>query len=703
MTSERGPRRPRHAAKKIRRVEITIPLPSRPPDYKPGSGPPLPLPTLLPPADSTAYIDDRILLPPAGNAADGRPLPKRMKYIIGWRDLPAARLLVSAMDVLHYVSPHELEAWEFTMELELDAERARLEAERQALKAPRTEAASGQIGAAPPRTRKPGRPPLHTKIETAVVVTADSTDKAAEQGRLRGGAMSLATPKKRKMDDFMDGYSSDESPSEQLLFDYGRAQSRTNGGLQPPKYEPEDMSPHLDAVPRAPVAPRAPMEPKTAAPIKIDDGRYLSVKSQYSKKPRLATKLVLPLMSSSATTRPSNPERSASFGMPLPTQKGNRGMVKASAQANMHAARPITDYLSTVFGGNSSSASSVRNATPPQPVVSRAASSGPSKRHEQIKQVIAQPAKTNCNPPPPMARETQPATQRAASNGPPRMKAKTTQIPARPINKNSNFPPHVAIKKEPLSSQPLIQKEADSGMPRPQTNTKPAKAASNPPPQLPRDKDLLRPPAQRAANSVPPNTQPRDRSKPIFRSHVARKKTPSKQSSSHSSKPKPPPIVAFSDSDSDDEALWIVERLEAMELYDVEGQGLKRYFQVRWAGDWPPDQNPTWEPEENIPDEMVAEFCRAFQASGAVAKRRRKSRTESVEEEEENALPPPRKPARTGMVMGEDGEEEARPSSAKSGLFVYSSDDAMEKHVWDAPNSQGQRPNLNLVYPAQMM
>ncbi|CAK7199319.1 hypothetical protein SEUCBS139899_001996 [Sporothrix eucalyptigena] len=38
------------------------------------------------------------------------------------------------------------------------------------------------------------------------------------------------------------------------------------------------------------------------------------------------------------------------------------------------------------------------------------------------------------------------------------------------------------------------------------------------------------------------------------------------------------------------------------------GSRLVRYFLVRWKGDWPPDQNPTWEPAENLPPRMVRHY-----------------------------------------------------------------------------------------------
>ena len=118
--------------KRAKRCKISIPLASRP-TYVPGSGPPLQPVELVPTSDSTAYIVERILLPSPGVAKDGRPLPKRMAYIVGWRDLPAARLLVPVMEILDYVSPYALEEWEYNMELELEEDRSKLEEEKRDL------------------------------------------------------------------------------------------------------------------------------------------------------------------------------------------------------------------------------------------------------------------------------------------------------------------------------------------------------------------------------------------------------------------------------------------------------------------------------------------------------------------------------------------------------------------------------------------
>jgi hypothetical protein len=172
----------------------------------PNSGPPMERLGLLPPKDTTAYIIERILLPPESLAADGRPRPKRMMYIIGWTDLPAACLLVPAMRVLDYVSPRVLEDWEMDMEEELEEERARQEAEKQ-------QQQQAQPKAGPKKRSKGRRPRKRSQIESAMLNELE-TDGSAE--RLTGGAMAQTTPKKARRKHAVDLPEEEDSPSRQL-------------------------------------------------------------------------------------------------------------------------------------------------------------------------------------------------------------------------------------------------------------------------------------------------------------------------------------------------------------------------------------------------------------------------------------------------------------------------------------------------------
>ncbi|CEJ93813.1 hypothetical protein VHEMI09381 [[Torrubiella] hemipterigena] len=173
------------------RARIDIPVPNA---YTPGSGPPLQKLRLQPPSDSEAYIIERILLPSPGLARDGKPLPKRMTYIVGWKNQPAARLLVPVLNILDYVSPFVFEQFEFDTEMKLEERRASLEKDKQAGK------------------KRPERPPKShgSNIESAVVVTAES-----DLRRPKSGTMSLSTPTKRKIQDLEEVVDDESSSSRQ--------------------------------------------------------------------------------------------------------------------------------------------------------------------------------------------------------------------------------------------------------------------------------------------------------------------------------------------------------------------------------------------------------------------------------------------------------------------------------------------------------
>src|SRR6266566_2003327 len=101
-----------------KRGKIIVGVVGQPPAYHRDSGPPLAPITLLPPHDSTAYIIDKFEHWIPDN--NGKIQHKRLKYLIGWTDLPAARLALAANDVLDYVSPAALEEWEYRQSLERD-------------------------------------------------------------------------------------------------------------------------------------------------------------------------------------------------------------------------------------------------------------------------------------------------------------------------------------------------------------------------------------------------------------------------------------------------------------------------------------------------------------------------------------------------------------------------------------------------------
>ncbi|RDA94737.1 hypothetical protein CP533_6782 [Ophiocordyceps camponoti-saundersi (nom. inval.)] len=389
---------------------IVVSLPSPPPPYQPGSGPPLQRIHLLPPRDSTAYIVERILLPSPGPAADGKPLPKRMAYIVGWTDLPAASVSVPAMEVLQYVSPRALEEWEANMELELDKERRILVEEKES------------VG-----TQKKARPPAHTNIESAAVADIEEdTQPHSMLPAMSLSAMSLSTPKKRRLEDF-EGFTDYEegSPSGQL--------TRESAWRE-------------------------------------DQGDTITVNTNVPN----ATGSGWP-----SAEEEEEEENDAEEGFGPIRNQGMPTKIRpfASASATQYSSLLSTQTLTS--GKNPS---------------------------------------------------------QATSGG------------FTPFNQNRRYSMPQASR---LSSVPS-----------------PAAAAKS-----------------------------KKQSKPRKESSATKKKATKVAAG-------PAPAMAAAVEQQD----WGVKTILDADLFEVEGIGLVRYFQVLWEGDWPPDQNPTWEPEENIPPNMVRNY-----------------------------------------------------------------------------------------------
>ncbi|ORY62481.1 uncharacterized protein BCR38DRAFT_486751 [Pseudomassariella vexata] len=65
----------------------------------------------------------------------------------------------------------------------------------------------------------------------------------------------------------------------------------------------------------------------------------------------------------------------------------------------------------------------------------------------------------------------------------------------------------------------------------------------------------------------------------------------------------------------EEDAAWEVKRLESDRVIDIDGE-LQRWFRVRWEGNWPAHQNPTWEPQENLPSSLVKKYLKKKAARG---------------------------------------------------------------------------------------
>ncbi|KAL2263148.1 hypothetical protein VTK26DRAFT_7972 [Humicola hyalothermophila] len=191
--------------------------------YVPGSGPPPPRITLAPPRDSTAYIIDQFILPTEKDTTGSSR--RLIHYHIGFTDLPAAKLLIPCNEILDYVSPRELEDWEYRNSEKKAEEQARELAEKQ------------RPGAA---TRKGPTQPLVMSPSDADASLLSRVDEALLLAKEVAGP-SLSTPQKRKRSSVLDEEDTGETSNldsddaairRQLQGDSGAEETGIEGGAE---------------------------------------------------------------------------------------------------------------------------------------------------------------------------------------------------------------------------------------------------------------------------------------------------------------------------------------------------------------------------------------------------------------------------------------------------------------------------------------
>lgn len=185
------------AAPSVRSVQIEIPVPSVP-RYVPGSGPKSGPITLAPVKDSTAYILEKYVLP---KLSETRPQDRRLYYyLVGFTDIPQARILVPCHKALDYVDPFEMERWEFKNDEKMDEEKKRLAQEATTGKLPakkRGRPAKVRVGpgALEPDISKPS--PHGTSVVPSVVSLGDNQHEPTLVLDSQLTGPSLSTPQKR--------------------------------------------------------------------------------------------------------------------------------------------------------------------------------------------------------------------------------------------------------------------------------------------------------------------------------------------------------------------------------------------------------------------------------------------------------------------------------------------------------------------------
>ncbi|CAK7210731.1 hypothetical protein SBRCBS47491_000877 [Sporothrix bragantina] len=538
-----------------RNTNLVVILPDRPPSYQPGTSAPPSQPISLLPSrhnaagvDEGAYILDKVVTPldgswgPVPATADDydtdeedaryaanparQKVTRQLCYVVGWPDEPYARQLVRCTDILDYVSPRVVEAWEYER---MEERRAKMEAtaKREDL----------------PLKKGPGRPGRPKTAAATAAATAARVAKAAakaaarereaaarEAGSLLPSVPTISTtPTKQKLPSLVDGRTPRPGPS--------------LSGLQI----------QLDS-------------PSVASQVSVSLGAH--------PPPSLAA---LPTMLSS----PISEKQYASPSLKRPFQK----FVKESEGVDL--VMTATTNTTTITSANEDDEDDDENDD---------------DLHGDLFHSLL-PAN------PPLRKQPSAHHRRQSQPGPP---TKAAAPPPRP-------------------PRPEKAKSADRVVERPATYiAPPAVPAYKPPPP---------PPPGASQNYVPPNMASTAFS-PSQNTPLKRKRSPVETpivppvfpSSQRLQSPPPPPPSHLELQMEEADDLYEVDRLEDDCLAPVDdgnsddmeglpadagpetvaapGSRLVRFFLVRWKGDWPPDQNPTWEPAENLPPRMVRQYLK---------------------------------------------------------------------------------------------
>lgn len=193
-------------ARTSRALPLEIHLPSKPRDYRLGDGPALAPIRLSLEDDTGAFIVDKRVLP--GEPVNGE-LKLELYYVVGWPDLPVARVAILATKILDYVSPRTLEDWEYNCSLEKDKEQ---EKEEIAQKIKQEERVKAHAAATPatgtstpasgtPRQKRRGRPSKAEVVARQIAQQASFGEDELANVHLppaNTNGPSLSTPQKNR-------------------------------------------------------------------------------------------------------------------------------------------------------------------------------------------------------------------------------------------------------------------------------------------------------------------------------------------------------------------------------------------------------------------------------------------------------------------------------------------------------------------------
>lgn len=500
---------------KVNRMLITRPLPSlqfdipiRPPlRFDPSKRPP-PTVDLQLKKDTDAFIVDKVVLPLEPFTQLNDPRQRRVYYIVAWPDLRAARPVVDAVKILDYVSPRELEDWEYRDALRREKENSEAEAEAAAS----VKEGLVETGVAVAR-KKPGRKPKNAMRAQIRPPTPELDSEEEEILARKKQGPSLSTPQKSRI-------------------------FRLERDLDPLDSEEAsvvDADAHIQSQLESDAANQ------NFGDVYGEEERAFGI--PYSNNP---------VSSSGASTPPSRP-RSRSLN-PSSFQKGSLS-VKASPPPPAPQLKPkYPSGQATVKTSNQ-----IPTSTTPIPL----------------------PFQLPFSPPQPKAPSSVQGTK---------------------VMPKDALASKVQVRSSALLSKPLLVTDVSrsgtnsSHSPTPESSGGFIPANSFTPVGGHFPRPLKRPASDSFEVGDSPEATPANP-----RSKKERRKKQPKLSQPTTESKGPGEMVLTAEPEPE----YVVKRLEGDQILD----GV-HYFKVRWEGDWPPDQNPTWEPQDNISRTLVKKYLK---------------------------------------------------------------------------------------------
>ncbi|KAB5551247.1 hypothetical protein GE09DRAFT_1125509 [Coniochaeta sp. 2T2.1] len=532
-TPARQKKRP--GGKKPTKVTIDILLHSQPKRLFLAELPPPPI-SLLPPRDSTAFIVSKLVLPVPLNVPRDYVPQRRMFYTIGWTDLPSARVCVDAAKVLEYVSPRELEDWEYNDQLRREEEQRR--------------AAAAPAPAPQLEKKRPGRPrkgPAQAQREAAAAaigVEAVALESEAEDVRADNKAVagpSLSTPSKRKLEELLRDTEAEETAEES---EDAAIRRQLYPGTDSEAPYPEEMEVDSEAVDL--------LEPARGIQETSSRASSLAATGPSARAPFARASRASPALSGGGM--PSSASSSSVFRSAPPSLPDLKGKGPATATKPPQPAAILKDFAPAAAVKSTQFAPTVKPATP----AAATKQAVPAKPVSEAKQ----PASVRRESTPRSRGSTRTSTPLVSNYFPP---ASSNGAPPQPPRRESTgftpviTPVPIPVRPSSFSSASAVQ--APTPTPTPATNATPSASAD----------------AQSARKSA-------SKQRPAKKRKRAKGEQPDNE--------------------------WKVKALLADKYDDDLDNNLVRYFKVLWDGDWPPNQNPTWEPEDNISEDLKEEYLR---------------------------------------------------------------------------------------------